>query len=152
MVNICSRLRPECILIDPEERDRELIIGKMVERIAMIHPIENPHQLIQDILKRESLCPTDIGLGCAIPHAHSAALDTTLVAAARISPPLENSGPEKTPVSLIFLLVGPQNKATLHLKLLSKLARLLHDEAFRNQLNAVHDAKEFHELVCRKEE
>jgi mannitol/fructose-specific phosphotransferase system IIA component (Ntr-type) len=152
MVNICNRLRPECILIDPIERDRKLIIGRMVERIAMINPLIDPNQLVQDILTRESLCSTDIGLGCAIPHAHCELLDTTLIAAARISPPLDTSEPDKTPVSLIFLLVGPESKATLHLKLLSKLARLLHDAVFRAQLNAVNDAKEFHQLVCLKEE
>ncbi len=152
MDSICKRLHPDCILIDPAERDRKLIIGKLVERIAMEKPMADPGQLVQEILKREELGSTDIGLGCAIPHAHSSLLDTTIIAAARISPPLEITGPDNAPISLIFLLVGPENKASLHLKLLSKLARFLHDAAFRDKLNAASDAKEFHQIVCRKEE
>jgi mannitol/fructose-specific phosphotransferase system IIA component (Ntr-type) len=123
----------------------------MVERLAKVKPIADPAQVVHDIMKRESLCSTDIGFGCAIPHAHTALLETTLIAAARISPPLDISGSGKTPISLIFLLVGPEHKTGLHLKLLSKLARLLHDSEFRDRLNSVRDAKEFHSLVCLKE-
>ena len=152
MDSICKRLKLDCILINPKKRDREHIIGEMVECMAKIKPMADPTQLLHDILKREALCSTNIGFGCAIPHAHTSLLDTTLIAAARISPPLETKGPDNTPISLIFLLVGPENKASLHLRLLSKLARLLHDSEFRDGLNAVNNAKEFHQLVCHKEQ
>lgn len=152
MDGIGKRLQPGCILIDPQERNRDLIIGKMVERLAIVGTIANPALVVQEIMKREALCSTDIGFGCAIPHAHTAFLDTTVIAAARISPPLAAQGPDKTPLSLIFLMVGPENQAGLHLKLLSKLARLLHDAGFRDKLNAAENAKEFHQLVCQKEE
>ncbi len=129
----------------------ELIIGKMVEHMAMVKTIANPALVVHAVLKREALCSTDVGFGCAIPHAHTSLLDTTLIAAARISPPLDISETGKTPISLIFLMVGPEDQAGLHLKLLSKLARLLHDSEFRDKLNSARDAKEFHKLVCLKE-
>ena len=102
-------------------------------------------------MAREELASTCLGSGCAVPHAHSETLSTSLLAAARITPPADLETPDGHPISLVFLLVGPSKNTVVHLKLLSKLARLLHDEVFRHQLLASDCAEAFHALICKQE-
>lgn len=152
MGGICKRLLPEAILIKPEAGTKEELIAELVELLAEHHAVEEPERLIEDILEREQLASTCLGFGCAVPHAHSGSVETTHLAAAVLDPPLEIDTPDGEPVSLLFLMVGPKNSAGLHIRLLSKLARLLHDEQLRSDLKSVSDKTEFHQLICRKDE
>ncbi len=152
MGSICERLLPECVLLDPQERGKESIVRRLVDMLAQVHDISDTEQLVNDIMKREELGSTCIGSGCAVPHAHSSTLDTTIVAAARLSPPQDFAAPDGEPVSLVFLMAGPDTSASLHIRLLSKLARLLYDNAFRGELREVETAEGFRQLMCRKEE
>jgi mannitol/fructose-specific phosphotransferase system IIA component (Ntr-type) len=152
MGGICKRLLPEAILIKPEAETKEELITALVNLLAEHHAVDEPGKLIGDILEREELASTCLGFGCAVPHAHSGCVETTHLAAAVLDPPLEIETPDGEPVSLLFLMVGPKNSAALHIRLLSKLARLLHDEDFRSSLKQAADKTEFHELICRKDE
>lgn len=143
---------PECILLDPQEQGKERVVRRLVDMLAHVHDISDTEQLVNDIMKREELGSTCIGSGCAVPHAHSSTLDATIIAAARLSPPQDFTAPDGEPVSLVFLMTGPEAHAGLHIRLLSKLARLLHDSAFRKELREVGTAEGFSRLICRKEE
>lgn len=151
MEGICKRLSTDCILLDLHEQDKEQIIRKLVNALHEAHHFPNPEKLLADIMAREELASTSLGCGCAVPHAHSETLSTSLLAAARISPPADLDTPDGQPISLLFLLVGPSKNAIVHLKLLSKLARLLHDETFRQQLLASNSPEAFHALICKQE-
>ena len=151
MEGICKRLSTDCILLDLHEQDKEQIIRKLVSALHEAHHLSDPEKLLVDIMAREELASTCLGSGCAVPHAHSETLSTSLLAAARITPPADLETPDGHPISLVFLLVGPSKNTIVHLKLLSKLARLLHDEVFRNQLLASDCAEAFHALICKQE-
>lgn len=152
MGGICKRLSQDCVVMDPQGQDKETLIRLLVDTLDRVHAIDNRQQLLEDVLEREHFTSTCLGSGCAIPHAHSNALERTLIAAARLDPPLKTDTPDGEPISLMFLMVGPVTNAGLHIRLLSKLARLLHDDAFRQQLRQAKTADEFHRLVCEKDE
>lgn len=156
MGGICKRIVPESIILNPasqgKSQEKEDIIRQLVDSLAKRQEVSDAEQLIKDILEREDLASTCLGLGCAVPHAHSSAVTTTVIAAARLDPPLELDAPDGEPVSLMFLLAGPRNSAGLHIKLLSKLSRLLHDSTFREQLRKAGTAEEFYQLLCKKDD
>jgi len=151
MGGICRRMSPECIILDLEEQNKERVIRLLTEKLAETHHIDDPELLVKDILEREQLASTCLGLGCAVPHAHSAAAESTFIAAARLDPPQHFEAPDGEPVSLIFLLAGPPNSAGLHIRLLSKLARLLHNSAFRESLKHAETPEEFYQIICDKD-
>ena len=151
MGSICGRLLPECILLDSQEQGTGNIVRRLVGMLAQVHDIADTEQLVNDIMKREELGSTCIGSGCAVPHAHSSTLDTTVIAVARLNPSQDFAASDGEPVSLVFLMAGPETSASLHIKLLSKLARLLHDSDFRKELREVETVEGFRQLVCRKE-
>jgi len=48
-------------------------------------------------------------------------------------------------------MVGPKDAAGMHLKLLSKFARFLHDDAFRDAVMTTTDASSFAELIYARD-
>lgn len=152
MGGICKRLQQRSILLDLQANDMEQVIGSLLEVLAKEQLISDTDRLLRDIMERESLATTCIGSGTAVPHAHSDTVEQSLIAAARLTPAADLGAPDGVPVSLVFLLVGPPGKAMVHLRLLSKLARLLHDRSFREELQSCTSADQFHTLICAQEE
>jgi mannitol/fructose-specific phosphotransferase system IIA component (Ntr-type) len=58
---------------------------------------------------------------------------------------------DEKPVRLVFLLVGKDNLVGPHIKLLSRISRLMNKEEFRAQLLAANSAKEILDLFQREE-
>lgn len=152
MEGICKRLSPECILLDLAAEDKFSIIRHLVLALDGAHDLPDAQRLIDDVMAREKLASTCLGSGCAVPHAHSVGLTSSYIAATRLAKPVELETPDGEPVSLVFLLVGPPKNAATHLKLLSKLARFLHDSDFREQLKGADSVTEFLAVLCSKEE
>ena len=147
MGGICARIAPESILINVQAPEKEAVIHRLVAALARSGAVSDPALLEKDVLEREELVSTCVGLGCAVPHAHSAAAATTMIAAASLNPPADLDAPDGEPVSLVFLIAGPEDSAGLHLRILSKLARLLHDGEFRDELRNAEDPEAFLEIL-----
>ncbi|MGM0432032.1 MAG: PTS sugar transporter subunit IIA [Spirochaetota bacterium] len=151
MGGICTKLLPENIVLDPTQQGKEDVISLLVGILQKSYQIDDAKQLINDILDREQLASTCLGFGCAVPHAHSSSVQSTMIAAARLTPPQDFQAPDGEPVSLVFLLAGPKNSAGIHIRLLSKLARLLHDPHFRKDLREAEQVRDFYDSICRKD-
>jgi len=151
MGDITDRLDPGCILLEARSAKKEQVISQLVDLLAQAHAIADADELLRAIMKREELSSTCVGYGCAIPHAHSHVLHDTIIAAARVDPPLRCRTPDGSPLSIVFLMAGPEDSAGLHMRLLSKLARLLHDPTFREALQAAKDSQEFLQIIAAKD-
>ena len=55
--------------------------------------------------------------------------------------------PDGNPVSLVFVLLVPEKATEKHLQILSELAQMFSDKAFREKLLAAPGAPELHQLV-----
>lgn len=149
---ISAKLKLECILIDPAETKKESLYRHMIDTLSGAYKIKDSDALYKSVLKREEMISTCIGYGCAVPHCHSDQLEKTIFAAARLNPPCDFDTPDDQPVSLVFLMAGPSKNTGIHIKLLSKLSRLLHDPEFRIQLQNAGDAEEFLKLLSLKDQ
>lgn len=86
------------------------------------------------VLEREQVMSTGVGKRLAIPHAKLQQLDQNLAVFARLDSPLEYGSIDNQPVELVVLLIGSQDKASVHIKLLSRVSRLMNNDLLRNQL------------------
>lgn len=151
MISLRSILDPACVVVDLDLRSKEEIIKALVDLLSAGGDVTNRDGLLHDVMAREALAPTGLGMSCAIPHAHSASVLCTAVAAARLKFPVDFGAPDGTPATLVFLMVGPKDAAGMHLKLLSKFARFLHDDAFRDAVMTTADASSFAELIYARD-
>ncbi len=64
----------------------------------------------------------------------------------RLAVPVQFDAPDGKPVSLLFVLLVPEQATEQHLQILSELAQMFSDRGFREQLAAAPDAGAIHAL------
>jgi PTS system nitrogen regulatory IIA component len=104
-------------------------------------------QVFESLFARERLGSTGLGQGVAIPHGRIKGLKEALAAFIRMKEPIPFDAPDGKPVNLIFVLLVPERATDLHLQILSELAQMFSDRAFREQLAAAADGAELHRLI-----
>lgn len=147
MASLREYLDPACVAVDVQADDREAAIRALVRIAHAARALNDPELLIRDVLERERLAPTGLGESCAVPHAHSDGIADTRLVVARLARPVDFGAPDDIDARLVVLMAGPRDSAGLHLKLLSKLARMLHDADFRAAALAAPDAAGLARLI-----
>jgi mannitol/fructose-specific phosphotransferase system IIA component (Ntr-type) len=102
-------------------------------------------------MERESVQSTGIGFGVAIPHGRSDAVRELSMVAGVSRYPVPFDAIDGEPVRLFFLIVGPEASAGLHVKILSRIARLVRRDAVRQQLLEAASADAFYHAILDAE-
>ena len=105
--------------------------------ISALPPQKNvsPAGLLHAVLERETLMPTAIGDGIAIPHPRNPLIlnqDEEFIAMGFLKNPQNWNSLDGIPVDTLFLIVSSSAKS--HLGILSRISFLCQDEEFRNIL------------------
>ena len=79
-------------------------------------------------------CTVGIGDGVAIPHGKLKGLSSMLCAFGRSVQGVPFDAVDRQPVHIFFLLLAPEETTGLHLKMLSRISRILRDAPFRRKL------------------
>jgi len=103
------------------------------------HMVEN-RRLIDALTAREKLGSTGLGQGIAIPHGRIKGLKDARGAFVRLAQPIAFDAPDGRPVNQVFVLLVPEQATERHLELLSELAQMFSERAFRERLAAAADA------------
>lgn len=107
--------------------------------------------VFQAVLERERQFPTGIGYGVAVPHGKTPALSTLIVVAGTSPVPVPYETVDGEPVRLFFMLAGPESQAGAHVKVLSRISRLVRREPVRARLLAAPTPEEFYRTLCEAE-
>lgn len=150
MANIRDLLDQRCILLDRSEQTIQGVIKTLTDQLHAVHPEQAPDNLVERVIDG-GFHTTCMGEGCAITHARCPSMKKTLLAAMRLTPTLDLKALDGKQVVLVFLLVGPQKSSSFHLRILSKLARLLHQSDLREALITSKSSIDFHTLIAHKE-
>jgi PTS system nitrogen regulatory IIA component len=102
--------------------------------------------VVGSLAAREKLGSTGLGQGIAIPHGRIKGLKTAVGAYARLKAPIAFDAPDGKPVAQVFVLLVPEQATEQHLQLLSELAQMFSDRAFRERLAGAVDAAAVHDL------
>jgi mannitol/fructose-specific phosphotransferase system IIA component (Ntr-type) len=94
---------------------------------------------------------TGVGNGFAIPHGKTDAVTDIIAAFATTEKPIDYQSLDEKPVRLVFLLVGKDNMVGPHIKLLSRISRLMSKEDFRKRLLQVKTSREIMEMFKQEE-
>ncbi len=143
-------LSPDRVVIPLHVHDRQSAIAALTRRLADLADAAYEAVLVA-VLERESVQSTGVGFGVAIPHGRCAAV-RELAMVAGVSPtavPFDAIDGE--PVRLFFLIVGPEASAGLHVKILSRIARLVRRDTVRQQLLEAATADAFYNVLLDAE-
>jgi PTS system nitrogen regulatory IIA component len=102
--------------------------------------------VFESLFAREKLGSTGLGQGIAIPHGRIKGLKEAVGAFIRLAVPVPFDSPDGKPVSLLFVLLVPEQATEQHLQILSELAQRFSDRTCRDSLTTAADAAAIHIL------
>ena len=114
---------------------KKRLFQEIAEVAAVTYEL-NAEQTLGALQERESLGPTGVGHGVALPHARLEGLDHVVAAFVRLDKPLDFDAADKQPVDLFFCLLAPENAGVDHLKALALVSRTLRNVEFCAKLRA----------------
>lgn len=122
------------IALGMEAKSKGDVIDKMLALIASHPSIEEAGKLRDDVWKREKEMSTGIGKKVALPHAKTNAVKAPILAFATLKKEVDFDSIDAEPINIVFLLATPETMLTQHLKLLSRISRLVATQAVREKL------------------
>lgn|SRR5690242_14696113 len=113
---------------------KEQVIDALISLVSQSPKVLDKEKVRSAILEREKIMSTGVGNGFAIPHGKTDAVSDIVAAFGVTMNPIPYQSLDDKPVRLIFLLVGKDNLVGPHIKLLSRISRLMNKEEFRTKL------------------
>jgi fructose-specific phosphotransferase system IIA component len=152
-MNLFSLLDEVTVLPNFVVGSKEELINALVD--ALEDKVETSEQLEKArkaVFEREEIMSTGVGKGLAIPHAKTKAVSENMAAFALLKEPLDFDSIDGEPVRLVFLLIGPESNNSQHIKLLSRISRLMNSGSFREQVLNCSTTKEILSAFKAEEE
>jgi len=127
------------------------IINAIIDVAASQERVIDKERVREAIFEREKIMSTGVGAGFAIPHAKSDAVSDIVAAFAVTAQPIDYQSLDDQPVRIVFLLIGRENMVGPHIKLLSRISRLMNNEDFRKRLLEAPTPKDILEIFRQEE-
>jgi mannitol/fructose-specific phosphotransferase system IIA component (Ntr-type) len=150
-VLLTEMLTPDRVVVPLVARDKHGIIVELAERLVALTGARLD-EVLRAIEERESVLSTGVGFGVAIPHARSSAVSELAIVGGVSAEPVPYDSLDGEPVRLFFLIVGPESSAGLHVKILSRIARLVRRDGVRRHLLEARTPDEFYHVLRDAEE
>lgn len=148
MTILSKILAAENVVLDMEVSSKK----RAFEQVGLI--IENTcgiarATVFDSFFSREKLGSTGLGQGVAVPHGRikGVKMKNTLAVFVRLKNPIPFESPDGIPVSLLFFLLIPDNVTQQHLEILSEIAEMFSDDAFRTRLATDPSSTSVHNLI-----
>ena len=128
-------LKPEAIRIFSSVSSKKRLLHD-IAGIAEACYQTNYSQTVEALMERESLGPTGVGGGIALPYARLEQLDKVVGAFVLLENPIEFDAIDKQPVDIVFGLFAPKSAGVEHLKALALVSRTLREQSIVAKLRS----------------
>ena len=133
-MEIYSLLSEETVKAGLRVTDKDDLLNKLIDLLHSQLSSEQLESVREAVFEREGIMSTGVGKGLAIPHGKVGDIDESYASFALLDEPIDFDSIDGKPVRIAFLLVGPAQKNSMHIKLLSRISRLLNNADFRERL------------------
>ena len=141
-MRITDYLRRGGAAVNAPVYDRDSAIRYLIDLMNRNNCLWDSSVFEADILKRESLGTTAIGMGIAIPHAKSDGVKALSLSMITVPQGIDFKSPDGLPVKMIFL-IGASKSGKSHIDLLAQLMMLImHLDVIENQMLQARSAQE----------
>ncbi len=150
-MKICDILKPENIISEFQSREKEGLINELIDLFKGDKRIRDIETVRKAVLDREKIMSTGVGKGFAIPHGKTNGVNEIVAGFGKTSLPMDFDALDGKPVNLVFLLVGKENLVGPHIKLLSRISRMMNKDEFRENLAKAKTSDEIFDIFCNEE-
>ncbi|MEM9433463.1 MAG: PTS sugar transporter subunit IIA [Pseudomonadota bacterium] len=134
-MQISGLLKPEAIRNVSSISSKKRLFQEIGEIASNVYGL-SPTETFGALQDRESLGPTGVGRGVALPHARLDSVSQVHSVFIRLEKPVEFESADRLPVDLFFALFAPSDSGVEHLKALALVSRTMRDRAVCEKLRA----------------
>jgi fructose-specific phosphotransferase system IIA component len=150
-MKICDVLKQDKILLNFKSLEKEDVINELIDLFLGDERVKDIDKMRDAVHEREKIMSTGVGRGFAIPHAKTDGVSEMIAGFGKLPEPIEFESLDQEPVNLIFLLVGMENAVGQHIKMLSRLSRLMNKDSFRESLSGATSSEEIFKIFQEEE-
>lgn len=145
-MDLSSILKPEAVKVLSAASSKKRLFQEIGDVAGSAYNL-NPQATVEALLDRESLGPTGVGHGVALPHARMPGIDSVVGAFLYMDKPIDFGAVDRQPVDLAFALFAPEDGGVEHLKALALVSRTLRDASMCAKLRANPDAATLYAIL-----
>lgn len=146
-MQIAEILKPGAVRSLGQLTSKKRLFQELAELAQAEYGLPAP-EVLDALQERESLGPTGVGQGVALPHARLHGLDKVAGLFIRLDKALDFDAVDRQPVDLVFALLAPETGGVDHLKALALVSRTLRDADLRAKLRANDDPVALHAVLA----
>jgi mannitol/fructose-specific phosphotransferase system IIA component (Ntr-type) len=151
-MELLQTLRKECFQVGVQARSKDQVLELLVDlarKSPLLASIDSK-TILTLIKDREAQGSTGFGKGLAFPHARIPGLKEFVVVIATSKKGVPFDSIDKHKVKLLFLILGPDDGAADHLKILAALSRLANQQEVQKELLSASSPEALYETLGRK--
>lgn len=149
-MDITDILLPEAVISPLRVQSKKRLFQEIAQAAASRYGMDE-NTVLTVLLERESLGPTGVGHGVAIPHGRVPELDRVRGMFFKLDTPVDFDSVDRKPVDLVFVLFAPEGAGADHLKALARVSRLLRSETTCTKLRSTPDAQAIFAILTADE-
>ena len=150
-MDMTTLLNPKAVRFIASATSKKRLFQTIGEAARTVHDLDT-ESVIGALQERESLGPTGVGHGVAVPHARLDGIERVLGVFFRLEKPLDYGSVDKAPVDLVFALFAPRDAGVEHLKALAFISRTLRNPRICEKLRANDDPAKLYAVLTSGEE
>ncbi|WP_171133596.1 MULTISPECIES: PTS sugar transporter subunit IIA [unclassified Ruegeria] len=145
-MELSSILKPEAVRILSAASSKKRLFQEIAD-VASAALSMDAQAIVESLLERESLGPTGVGHGVALPHARLPDIDSVTGVFVLLEKPIDFGSVDRQPVDLAFSLFAPEDAGVDHLKALALVSRTLREQSVCAKLRANPDPVKIYAIL-----
>lgn len=148
-MNLTSLLNPNLVAVNVSAPNKEALIDILIDLVADSPLVKDVAAVKKAVMERENMMSTGVGKGLALPHAKTNAVGGTVGALVTTSAPVDFGALDNEPVRIVFLLLGKLDSKSLHVRILSRVSRVMNSDEVRKQILTSTSAAELLGIIAQ---
>ena len=149
-MDLSSILRPAAVKVLANTSSKKRLFQDLGDIVETCYGLDS-NMAFTALQARESLGPTGVGHGVALPHARLEGLDAVVGDFIRIEKPLDFDAVDRQPVDLVFALFAPDGAGVDHLKALALVSRTMRNADIAAKLRANDDPDTLYTILIESQ-
>ena len=145
-MELSNILKPEAVRVISSASSKKRLLQELGDLAFSAYGLSAP-ATVEALLERESLGPTGVGQGVALPHARMPELDAVQGAFLLLEKPVDFDSVDRQPVDIVFALFAPEAAGVEHLKALALVSRTLREPSLCAKLRANADTTTLYTIL-----
>jgi PTS system nitrogen regulatory IIA component len=142
----------DLIKVSLESEDKDEVFEELVDLFCRSTGNGAREEILAAVRDREAKMSTGIKKGIALPHGKTNAVDQVYGVLGVSRKGIDYDALDGEPVHLLFMMLAPQKDTEKHLRLLKRLAELLDNPAFYDEVIAQKDARSVNNVIRKFED